>query len=275
MTKSTGRRPRRADAGAVHLTARDGAALAWIGEQYAVRADVAAVLLGRLAQPSSHLSRTSRPRSSAAALSGRTLRVQLDRWERAGLMLRERLYGRTWIIPTAAGLAFAGLPYPPWRPAWSRLAHVHAVSVVRLALEAEHPALRERWISERALARERRQEQDRQQQRRQQAERQQQQTSWHLPDGAVEVPPPADRPNLQRALHAIEVELTPKSRPNLAEVFATLTGNTVAITYFAPAEDVPALRVALAEVLADRRQPLDWRVFELPRVPGIAYEGER
>jgi hypothetical protein len=34
--QGTGRRPRRADAGMVHLTARDGAALAWIGEQYAV-----------------------------------------------------------------------------------------------------------------------------------------------------------------------------------------------------------------------------------------------
>lgn len=117
MTRSTGRRPKRTDAGMVHLTARDGAALAWIGEQYAVRTDAAAVVLGRLDQPSPHLSRTSRPRRSTVTLSDRTLRVQLDRWERAGLILRERLYGRTWIIPTAAGLAFAGLPYSPWRPA--------------------------------------------------------------------------------------------------------------------------------------------------------------
>lgn len=243
----------------VHLTARDGAALAWIGEQYAVRADVAAVVLGRLAQPSPHVSRTSRPRSSEAALSHRTLRVQLDRWERAGLVLRERLYRRAWIVPTAAGLAFAGLPYSPWRPAWSRLAHVHAVSVVRLALEAEHPGLGERWISERALARERRQEQG----------------TWHLPDGAVEVPAPVDRPQLRRALHAVEVELTPKSRPNLAEVIDTLTGNTVAVTYFAPADDVAKLRVALAELVAGRRPPLNVQVVALPEVAGVAYEGER
>jgi len=64
----------------VHLTARDGAALAWIGEQFAVRADVAAVVLAR--------------QSARLALSRRTVRVQLDRWERAGLMLRQRLYGQ-------------------------------------------------------------------------------------------------------------------------------------------------------------------------------------
>jgi hypothetical protein len=227
----------------VHLTVRDGRALAWIGEQYGVRVDVAALVIAR--------------HSGRPALSRRTVRVQLDRWERAGLMLRQRLYGRSWMVPTAAGLAFAGLPYTPWRPAYGRLAHVHAVSVVRLALEAAVPGLV--WISERALERERRA----------------QGATWHRADAAVEVPAPAARSGLQRALHAIEVELTPKSRPNLAEVFATLPGNTVAVTYFAPVGDVPALRVALAEVLTGRRPPLDWRVVELPRVAGIAYEGER
>jgi hypothetical protein len=185
----------------VHLTVRDGRALGWIGEQYGVRIDVAAVVLARV--------------SEREELSRRTVRVQLDRWERAGLILRPRLYGRSWVVPTAAGLAFAGLPYLPWRPAYGRLAHVHAVSVVRLALEAAAPGVV--WVSERALERERRT----------------QGGSWHRADGAVEVPAPANRPGLQRALHAIEVELTPKSRAHLAEVFATLPGNTVAVTYFA------------------------------------------
>jgi hypothetical protein len=128
---------------------------------------------------------------------------------------------------------------------------------MRLALEAAAPGVV--WISERALERERRT----------------QGGSWHRADGAVEVPAPADRPGLQRALHAIEVELTPKSRPHLAEVFATLPGNTVAVTYFAAAGDLVALRVALAEVLADRRTPLQVQAVELPQVPGIVYEGER
>jgi hypothetical protein len=238
----TATRQRRSDAGMVHLTARDGAALAWIGEQFGVRADVAAVALAR--------------QSGRQALSRRTVRVQLDRWERAGLMLRQRLYGRSWVVPTSAGLAFAGLPYSPWRPAWGRLAHVHAVSIVRLALEAEYPGLA--WISERALERARRAEE----------------ATWHRADGAVEVPPPADRPELQQALHAIEVELTPKSRPNLAEVFATLAGNVVEVTYFTPAADVAALRAAIAQVTAGQRRPLTVRVLELPRVPGLAYEGE-
>ena len=66
-----------------------------------------------------------------------------------------------------------------------------------------------------------------------------------------------------------------KSRPNLAEVFDTLAGNTVAVTYFAPAGDVAALRVALAEVTAGRRPRVEVRALELPRVPGTSYEGER
>ena len=82
------------------------------------------------------------------------------------------------------------------------------------------------------------------------------------------------RPELQQALHAIEVELTPKSRPNLAEVIQTVTGNTVAVTYFAPADDVAKLRMALAELVADRRPPLNVQVIALPRVEGMAYEGE-
>lgn len=245
MTPSTNStRRRRSDAGTVHLTARDGAALAWIGEQFGVRTDVAALVIANHSQRSEPLSR-------------RTVRVQLDRWERAGLVLRQRLYGRSWVVPTSAGLAFAGLPYTPWRPSYGRLAHVHAVSVVRLALEAAAPGLA--WISERALERERRQAGG----------------TWHRADAAIEVPAPADRPRLQQALHAIEVELTPKSRPNLAEVFDTLAGNTVAVTYFAPAGDVAALRVALAEVTADHRPRVEVRALELPRVPGISYEGER
>jgi hypothetical protein len=49
----------------------------------------------------------------------------------------------------------------------------------------------------------------------------------------------------------------------------------VAVTYFAPAGDLAALQVALAEVLADRRAPLAVQAVELPSVPGIVYEGER
>ena len=69
------------------------------------------------------------------------------------------------------------------------------------------------------------------------------------------------------------VELTPKSRAHLAEVFATLPGNTVAVTYFAPAADLAALRVALAEVLADRRTPLAVQAVELPRCRGSSMRG--
>jgi hypothetical protein len=99
-------RRRRSDAGMVHLTVRDGRALGWIGEQYGVRIDVAAVVLVRV--------------SEREELSRRTVRVQLDRWERAGLILRPRLYGRSWVVPTAAGLALLGLPLPRPEPPGGR-----------------------------------------------------------------------------------------------------------------------------------------------------------
>jgi hypothetical protein len=56
-------------------TARDVAALRFLGEQYAVRVDVLAAVLGRLSQ--------GEPRA-AGWLGRRTLRQRLGRWEQAG-----------------------------------------------------------------------------------------------------------------------------------------------------------------------------------------------
>jgi hypothetical protein len=131
--------------------------------------------------------------------------------------------------------------------------------VVRLALEAEYPDLRQQWISERALAWKRRQEDG----------------SWHLPDGAVEVDAPPERPNLEQALLAVEVELTPKSRLNLAQIIKTLPGETVAVSYFAPARDVENLQLALAKLVTGRRPPLRVEVRPLPEVEGLTYEGDQ
>jgi hypothetical protein len=114
-------RARRWDAGPMP-TARDLAALRWIGEQYTVRLDVAAVLLSRLSL------------EPIGLLSRRTIRQRVDRWEQAGWITRNRLLGHSWIIATAAGLRHAGLDHlEPWQPAAVRLAHHHAVSLVRLA----------------------------------------------------------------------------------------------------------------------------------------------
>ncbi len=124
--RTTRQRGSRRDAGRRALTGRDLAALRWIGEQYTVRLDVAGVLL-------SHLSP-----EPAGLLSRRTVRDQVGRWEHAGWITRHRLLGHTWITATAAGLRHAGLEHlEPWAPAAVRLAHHHAVSLVRLAREPQ------------------------------------------------------------------------------------------------------------------------------------------
>jgi hypothetical protein len=122
------RRPRwDSDAG---ITARDVAALRWLGQQYAARSDVLRVLLGRLSPGS--------PRVEGQ-LGEATLRDVLDRWEDRGLIARDRLLGHLWVAPTAKALRLVGLDVRAWSFVIPQLAHVHAVGVVRLALEPSIP----------------------------------------------------------------------------------------------------------------------------------------
>jgi hypothetical protein len=242
------------------LTARDGAALGWIGEHYVARADVLAVLLGRLSPVE------GRP---AGPVGMRTVRHHLDRWERSGLVVRRSMLGAMWAVPTAAGLAYGGLTYEPWTPSGHRLRHVHAVAVARLAAEAGRPELD--WHGERRLRR-----------LRGDAGR------WHLPDGAlpVEVPPREAGYAPTRAWHALEVELHQKS--NDAPVRQAIVGGPgfplAAVTYLCPPERVEGIRAQLARVTealaADRAaksarpEPLPRiEVLALPDVPGASYDG--
>src|ERR687898_1188354 len=73
------------------LTARDATALRFIGEQYAVRDDVLAVLLGRLSP--------AKPQASGM-LGPRTLRQRLGRWQQAGRGGGRPLLGPTSVLPT-------------------------------------------------------------------------------------------------------------------------------------------------------------------------------
>jgi hypothetical protein len=93
-----------------------------MGEQYAVRLDVATVLLTRLS--------TAGP-ERGSQLSRRAVREQLGRWEQAGWAERRRLLGHTWVTLTRAGLRLCGLDLEVWSPALDRLDHHHAASVVR------------------------------------------------------------------------------------------------------------------------------------------------
>jgi len=74
-----------------------------------------------------------------AALTGgeRSARAAAARWRELGYAESARLGpGPAWVWATRAGLAACGVAYKPAKPALSRLAHIRAVTAVRIALEA-------------------------------------------------------------------------------------------------------------------------------------------
>jgi hypothetical protein len=237
------RAARRRDAGRRALTSRDLAALRWIGEQYTVRLDVAGVLLGRLSP------------ESIGMLSRRTVRQRIDRWEQAGWISRHRLLGYTWIVATTAGLRHAGLDHlGPWQPAAVRLAHHHAVSLVRLAREPEPCG--GGWICERELWRHRGR------------------AAWHLADGAlpVEVPALWQQRGIGEAFELVEVELHQKARRRVLAAFKTLPPGTRLVTYYVPAGLHAAISAQLASVVGELGGSVAVRVELLPHIPGIVGE---
>jgi hypothetical protein len=240
-------RARRWDAGPAP-TARDLTALRFVGEQYAVRLDVATVLLTRL-------STTGPERGSQ--LSRRAVREQLSRWEQAGWAERRRLLGQTWVTLTRTGLRLVGLEFEVWSPALDRLDHHHAAAVVRLHREPVPGA--GGWVCERALWRRRGK------------------ASWHLADAALPVPVPEGwaQQGIREAWELIEVELTQKARPRTVAALKTRPPHTAAVTYYVPA----ALQAALAAQLAGVVRELGGRppvtIQPLPTVAGTSYGGGR
>ena len=239
------RRPRwDTDAG---VTARDVAALVWLGQQYAARSDVLWVLLGRLSPSSTQV---------AGMVGEQTLRQILDRWQERGLIERDRLLGHMWAAPTAKALRLVGLDVRPWSFVIPQLAHVHAVGVVRLALEPGIPKGGGRWVSERELRGE---------------------SARHVPDGAVELPDSTDAagtglygqdvdPLPKRV--AVEVELTRKHSARLRESWQRPRhGRWIKTVYYAPPEVAAYLDRQLARIRP--RHPIEVR--PLPAVPGTSY----
>jgi hypothetical protein len=240
------RRPRwDTDAG---ITDRDVAALRWLGQQYAARSDVLRVLLGRLSPGS--------PRVEGQ-LGETTLRDVLARWEDRGLVDRDRLLGHLWVAPTVKALRLVGLEVRAWSFVIPQLAHVHAVGVVRLALEPSIPA-GGRWLSERELRRE--------------AGRS------LVPDAAVQLP---DDPDLAvgAGLYgedvdplpkrvAVEVELTRKGAARLREAWTRPRhGRWQRTVYYAPPPVAGYLTGQLARIRP--RHPI--QVHPLPEVTGTTY----
>jgi len=116
-----------------HLTERDIAALLFVADMYAVQLDQLAVVLGGHPGPG--------PRRRPWLAAGRLRRIGQDR-ARPALVLADR-----------SGLSACGLPYRAASPALSRLAHLRAVTAVRLALEATpgYAAAGAFWRGERRL----------------------------------------------------------------------------------------------------------------------------
>jgi hypothetical protein len=240
-------RARRWDAGPAP-TARDLTALRFVGEQYAVRLDVAAVLLTRL-------SVTGPERGSQ--LSRRAVREQLGRWEQAGWAQRRRLLGHTWITLTRAGLRLCGLEFQVWSPALDRLDHHHAAAVVRLHREPMPGA--GGWVCERALWRRRGN------------------ASWHLADAALPAPVPEGwaQQGISQAWELIEVELTQKARPRVVAALKTRPPHTATVSYYVPGALQAALAAQLAEVVRELGGRTPVTVQPLPEVAGTSYGGGR
>lgn len=137
----SGTRAPRSDIGAVRLTARDMAAIAWIEDMRAISEDDLGVLLGKLSG--------KRP----IAVTG--VRPIVKRWEALGLAEARRvLAGQPRMVTLAAkgaGLVAPGRPFTA--PAWTQLTHTLAVSRARLMLEHDHQGFEE-WISEKRWKRE-------------------------------------------------------------------------------------------------------------------------
>jgi hypothetical protein len=241
------RRPRwDTDAG---LTARDVAALRWVGQQFTARSDVLRVLLGRLSPVATKVE---------GQIGEDTLRQILDRWAERELILRDRFLGFAWVAPTPKALRLVGLDVRPWSFVIPWLAHYHAVGVVRLALEPRIPP-GGRWISERELR---------------------QASGRQVPDGAIELP---DDPTAtsgtglfgqdEDALpdrYGIEVELSRKSAARLRHKWTrTRSGVWKRTDYFAPPEVAGYLRARLAALEDEHRQRI--HIHPLPEVPGLSY----
>jgi len=196
-------RARRADAGSVRVSARDIELLRIVGEQYALTLPQ----LARLMRCSEHAARWLR-----------------SRWERAGwakgraLLVGEPVF--VWL--TRRGTSLAGIDYAVWRPNPGMLAHIAAVTDVRLHVLDGHPDAT--WVCERELHQELAATPGGRQR--------------HRPDGLVVI----DGREV-----AVEVELTLKRRARIEQIMAELVARYGSVTYFA----APAPRRALTAVAAD------------------------
>jgi hypothetical protein len=206
-------RARRADAGSVRCSARDLELLRVVAEQYAVTLPQLAKMM------------------SCSPHAARWLR---SRWERAGwargraLLVGEPVF--VWL--TRRGQSLAGIDYAVWRPNAGMLAHIAAVTDVRLHVLDRHPGAV--WVCERELHREFGGARGGRQR--------------HRSDGLVVI----DGREV-----AVEVELTLKRRARIEQIMTELVARYGSVTYFAAPAPRRTLERVAAEVGRGRVQVLD------------------
>jgi hypothetical protein len=207
------------------VSEQDVAGLLFTAEMYGVQLDQLAV----------HL-----------AVSEVRARALAARWREQGYADSARLGpGRPWVWLTRSGLLACGRPYRPAPPALSRLAHLRAVTAVRIALESApgYTAAGAYWRSERRL-------------RARMGSRVP--LREHLPDGEVHWPDPGGAPAGDAAVTApawagecwaIEAELTRKTVRRTAAIMTEILTRTG--DYGCPAAEVrvPGHRPRHARVL--------------------------
>ncbi len=196
----------------VQLTERDVAVLGWIADQYAVRTDVIRWLLSNGGTP----------------LSDSRTRAIVARWQRAGIVESRRFFaGAPHVVwPTRAGMA---LVRPSWRsksPTLSLLAHHHAVSEVRLAVERRGQG--SGWVCERILYKERAT------------------PDTHVPDGRFR--------SARGPVTAVEVELTLKAADRLRDIIRDLTLDHEAVLYVVGDATIGRAVTAAAETFGETRR---------------------
>ena len=217
----TSRKPRkpRSDSGP-RLTERDRKALAWIGQQYAVRLDQLQILLARLNQPDDY---ARKPKEEGVLTEKRTMYL-VRRWEQLGLV------SYSWFLhgdPVWVWLSMEGLravrhqigELRRFEPTPGGLSHLFFCNRARLFVEERKPD--GLWQSERQLR----------------AERQPGQMQPHLPDGILCLP--------NGHVVAIEIELSVKGYSRLEKILQALASQYQTVWYFCTGRSGNVIKKAL------------------------------
>lgn len=198
----------RARPAGVQLTERDLDVLGWIADQQAVRTDVIRWLLG-----------------NATPLSDSRTRAVVARWQRAGVAESRRFFAGA---PHVVWLSRTGMALvrPGWRakaPALPMLAHHHAVSQLRLAIERRGHG--SDWVPERVLYKQR------------------PTPDTHVADGTFR--------SRRGPVTAVEVELTLKSADRLRDIIRDLTLDHEAVLYVVADSTIGRAVTAAAEAVGE------------------------